>query len=684
MQVNILFPINAESFTYSVPEELEPEIKTGARVLAPFKRGKKVGIIQSIEQTRGHKTVVSSQKTDADLNNGLRKKIILKPVEAVLDDEPFIPENLLQLIQWVGQYYMSTSGLALKNAVPSAFFTGKKAGKSRIVYDEEVKKAKALDLTDEQSNAISAINSVDKGVFLVHGVTGSGKTEIYIRAIKALPPDREAIVLVPEIAITAQMIDRFSANFGESVVFFHSGLSIGERVTQWRKMRNGEVKVVIGVRSAVFAPFNNLGLIVIDEEQEASYKQFDGLRYNARDTALARAQLEGIKVILGSATPSLEAYYHAKSGKIRYLELTQRIEQRPLPRVDIIDMTKEEKQSFSLSNKLLDALKENLGSNYQSLIMLNRRGYSPFFMCTDCGHTYKCPACSITLIYHKDTNTLNCHYCGSYLNPQDLCPNCKGTRIKYLGTGTQRAEEEIRQLMPGMAFKRMDKDTTQKKLSHYRIIKQMEEKKIDVLLGTQMVAKGHDFPDVTLSAVISADIALNMPDFRSAERALQLFTQLAGRAGRGEVPGRAYIQTYEPEHYVFDYVRNHDYKGFYKKEIELRKELSYPPFSRLLRIIFSFKTRDTAGKIVKVISNRIRKTAPPLPAMSKGGIPGGIEVLGPAPAPIEKIRNLWRWHIILKGKNAKALRQAAVFILEKIKDMKEIKIDIDVDPINML
>jgi len=665
MLADILFPINAEAFTYLIPEELEAKIKTGSRVLAPFRRGKKVGIVQGTEHTT---------------KNAGSKKITLKSIEAVLDDEPLVPGKLLKLIQWVGQYYMSTSGLALKNAVPLAFFTGKKAGRSRIVYDEEVKEAKTLDLTVEQINALTEINSADKGVFLVHGVTGSGKTEIYIRAIKALPSGREAIVLVPEIAITAQMIDRFRGNFGNSVVFYHSGLSVGERLTQWRKMRNGEVRIVIGVRSAVFAPFNNLGLIVIDEEQEASYKQFEGLRYNARDTALARAQLEGIKVIIGSATPSMEAYYNAKNGKIRYLELTERIEQRPLPGVDIIDMTKEEKQSFSLSNKLLEALKENLGNGHQSLIMLNRRGYAPFFMCTDCGHTYKCPACSITLIYHKDTNTLNCHYCGSYLNPQATCPICKGTGIKYLGTGTQRAEEEIRSLMPGLAFKRMDKDTTQKKLSHYRIIKQMEEKKIDVLLGTQMVAKGHDFPDVTLSAVISADIALNMPDFRSAERSLQLFTQLAGRAGRGEVPGRAYIQTYEPEHYVFDYVRNHDYRGFYEKEIELRKDLSYPPFGRLLRIIFSFKTKDTASRIVKVISGRIRKMNPPASPIAKGG----IEILGPSPAPVEKIRNLWRWHIILKGKNAKELRQAAAVIVDKIKDIKEVKIDIDVDPINML
>ncbi len=679
MQAEILFPINAEAFTYLIPEELESKIKTGSRVLAPFKRGKKVGIVIGINEDTnmsvGARRGLSLNKraTHRIAPTKGAKEIILKPIEAVLDEGPFLPENLLNLIKWTGQYYMSTSGLALKNAVPSAFFTGKKAGKSRITYDEEIKEAKALDLTNEQVSALSEINSADKGVFLLHGVTGSGKTEIYIRAIKSLPESKEAIVLVPEIAITSQMIDRFRSNFGEAVVFFHSGLSVGERITQWQKIRNGEVRIVIGVRSAVFAPFTNLGLIIIDEEQEASYKQFEGLRYNARDVALARAQLEKIKIILGSATPSMEAFYAAQKEKFKYIELKYRIEKRPLPDVEIIDMTKVDKETFSLSKKLLDALKKNISDGYQSLIMLNRRGYSPFFICADCGHSHKCPACSITLIYHKDTNTLNCHYCGSFLNPTELCPNCKGTRIKCLGTGTQRVEEEIRSLIPELAFERMDRDTTQKKLSHYRIIKQMEEKKIDVLLGTQMVAKGHDFPDVTLSAVISADIALNMPDFRSSERAFQLFTQLAGRSGRGDVPGRAYIQTYEAEHSVFDYVRNHDYKKFYEREIELRKELSYPPFGKLLRIIFSFKTKDDANKIVKVISNRIKKINH-----------SGIEILGPAPAPIEKIRSLWRWHIILKGKNAKALRQTANVILEKIKDVKEIRIDVDVDPINML
>jgi len=670
MNVDILFPINAQSFTYGVPKEFQDHIKVGCRVRAPFKKGSKVGIAVRIDR-------------DGAIHPRARggKTFTLKKITEVMDDEPLVPENLLKLVLWAGQYYLSSSGLALKNAVPGAFFTGRKAGKPRITYDSDIRKKEFFELNREQKAALAAINSSENGVFLLHGVTGSGKTAVYIETIRSLPDDRQAIVLVPEIAITAQMIDRFRASFDSGVVFYHSGISVGERITQWQKIRSGEVRVVIGVRSAVFAPFTNLGLIVIDEEQESSYKQFEGLRYNARDVALARAQIEDTKIVLGTATPSLEVFYNAQTGKFRYLKLTSRIDDKKLPPVKIIDMTKAEKESFSFSKELLDVLRENISGGHQSLLMLNRRGYSPFFMCTDCGHTYKCPTCSITLIYHKDTNTLNCHYCNSHLNPLDLCPVCKGSKITCLGAGTQRVEEELKKFLPELSLQRMDRDSTRKKLSHHRIIRQMEDRKIDLLLGTQMVAKGHDFADVTVSAVVSADVALNLPDFRSAERAFQLFTQLAGRAGRGDVTGRAYIQTYEPEHYVFDFVRGHDYEAFYRKEIELRKELSYPPFTKLIRVILSFRNKDDAVSRIKSISNRIKKMNP---SPAGKGKRTGIEVLGPAPAPVEKIRSLWRWHLILKGKDAKQIRQMAVSIFDPLKNLKDVKIDIDVDPVNLL
>jgi primosomal protein N' (replication factor Y) len=621
MHIDVLFPINAGSFTYSVPEELVPQIKTGSRVLTPFKRAEKVGII-----TRIYK------KGKSDLS----REITVKEVKDVLDDEPFLPRNILKIIEWTGQYYLSTPGLALKNAVPSAFFTGGRPGKTRITYDKEIKEQMVFELMPQQQEALARINQVNEGVFLLHGVTGSGKTEVYMRAIKALPDDRNAIVLVPEISITAQMIDRFRSSFGEQVVFFHSGISRGEKIRQWWKMRRGEARVVIGVRSAVFAPYEKLGLIVVDEEQEASYKQSDGLRYNARDVALVRAKLEGFKIVLGSATPSLESYHNAMEGKFHYLELPKRVGSRPMPDVEILDLTKEKKWTAAFSEKLLNVLKDNFLQGKQALIMLNRRGYAPFLMCTDCGYSAKCPACSITLTYHKDTKTLKCHYCGSFLYPYKKCPECEGTKIRYAGLGTQKVEEELQVLVPSINLSRMDSDTTQKKLSHYRIIKEMENGATDILLGTQMVAKGHDLPNVTVSAVISSDMALNLPDFRSAERAFQLFVQLAGRAGRGDYPGKVYIQTYNPGHYVFEYVKNNDYKGFFQKEMSLREELSYPPFSKMVRIVLKFRTRDIGKKIIKEVSEIINNTS------SKG-----IDILGPSPAPIEKIRNLWRWHLII-------------------------------------
>lgn len=662
MLISVLFPINAEAFTYLVPEEFESKVKVGLRVLAPFKRGKEVGIIQAIE----------SMPQAISL-----KKISIKKIESVLDEEPLVLENLLKLINWVGQYYISTSGMALKTAIPLGVLEGKKGGKGIITYPAALKQIKEFILTPEQKKVLSEINTAQSGAFLLHGVTGSGKTEIYIRAIEALG-DKQAIVLVPEIALTAQIIDRFRSRFHERVAFFHSGISLGEKIAQWWRIRDGDVKVVIGVRNAVFAPFRNLGLIVVDEEHEASYKQFEGLRYNARDVALIRARIEGIKIILGSATPSIETFYNAKKGNLKYLALNYRIEQKPLPDVEIIDMTKEDKKTVSFSNKFLNVLEENLARGYQALIMLNRRGYCPFLMCTECGYIFKCPACSISLTYHKDTKTLNCHYCNSHLKPQDLCPNCKGTKIRYVGLGTQRIEEELHEMIPTLSLKRMDRDTTRKKLSHYRIVKDMEEKKIDMLLGTQMVAKGHDFPDVTLACIVFADVTLNLPDFRSSERAFQLFTQFAGRAGRGETIGKVYIQTYEPEHYVFNYVRNHDYIGLYQKEIGLRKELSYPPFSKMIRIILSFRNKDVIENAIKDISEKL-KTVIEKPSLSTS-----IEILGPAPAPIEKLRNLWRWHLILKGKNSKTLRHKALKISEAIKDIKGIKINVDVDPINLM
>jgi primosomal protein N' (replication factor Y) len=660
MYANVLFQVNSGPFTYIIPEGLRNSVFPGSRVKVQFRNRQKWGIVVECGDAEALGFPVKGGKAR------------LREILEAEGDRPLLPENLMRLMRWMSWYYMAPMGIVLKCILPHFIIEGRRAGKSRIKYGEAPMTRRNIRLTDEQKKALGEIIEAEDGVFLLHGVTGSGKTEVYIRAIKALPEGKSAIVLVPEIAVTAQMIDRLRAAFGKDVVFYHSGLSAGERIDAWQRARRGDVRVVLGVRSAVFAPLENTGLIVVDEEQEASYKQFEGVRYNARDVALARAKIEGVKVILGSATPSIEVYHNARQGGFRYLRLSRRVDDRPMPDVEIIDMRKEEKTSFSLSKRLLDAVSENDAAGRQSLIMINRRGYAPFFICTDCGYSYKCPQCSITLIYHKDTNTLNCHYCDSYLNPKSKCPRCGNTRIKCLGTGTQRVEEELRQFMSGVAVARMDRDSTRRKLSHYRMVKEMEEGKTDILLGTQMVAKGHDFHDVGLAVAISADMALNLPDFRSAERAFQLFTQLAGRAGRGSFPGRAIIQTYEPEHYAFRYIKNHDYEGFYEEEIKMRRELFYPPFSRLIRLIFSFAIRPQDTDIAK-IRNATAK------ADSRT-----ITVLGPARAPLEKIKRRWRWHVILKGTDPVLMRNKVWTIISECREMKGLKIEVDADPVNLL
>ncbi len=653
MEVEVLFPINAGHFTYAVPEELRGDIKVGVRVSAPFRGTTRVGIITGI--------------------NGPSGRAGLRPLMGVIDKQPLLTDGLLSLMRWLTNYYMSSPGIVLKNILPSGLLLLRRPGRPRIVYGKATRLTGLVRLNKEQDRAVKEICREEKGVFLLHGVTGSGKTEVYIHVIKSLPEGKGAIVLVPEIAITAQMVDRYRSHFGDDVVFFHSGLSEGERLRHWWRMRNGEAKVVLGVRSAVFAPFKEVGLIVVDEEHESSYKQFEGLRYNARDVAIARAEIEGARVILGSATPSMESYYNAERGRFRYLQLTRRVDDKPLPHVEIIDMTREPKKTWIFSERLIRALEENNLRGHQSLLLLNRRGYSPYIICTECGYTYKCDLCSITLTYHKDTKTLNCHYCGSFKYPDPTCPKCRGIRLRYAGIGTQRLEEELTRLIPRFRLRRMDRDTTSKKLSHYRMIKEVEEGSVDVLLGTQMVAKGHDLPKVTLAGVVSAEIALNIPDFRSAERAFQLFTQLAGRAGRGEVPGNVYIQTYEPDHYVFEYVRKNDYKGFYEKELSLRRELGYPPFSRLIRILISFTRREGIEGTMEEVSKKVREMET-----------DGVEILGPSVAPIEKIRNRYRYHLILKGREQSLLRRRASEILAYLNRMKGLRVDVDVDPVNLL
>ena len=465
-----------------------------------------------------------------------------------------------------------------------------------------------LQLTEEQSVAIKPIlQTIEEkrhDVFLLYGITGSGKTEVYMQSIqKVLEEGREGIVLVPEISLTPQMVNRFKGRFGDEVAVLHSGLSIGEKYDEWRKIQRKEVRVAVGARSAIFAPFENLGIIIIDEEHETSYKQEDNPRYHARDVAIERARTHNCPVILGSATPSLETFARAKKGVYQLLTLSKRMNDQSLPTVDIVDMREElrEGNRTMFSRVLYDKLQDRLMKKEQTVLFLNKRGHSSFVMCRDCGYVIQCPNCDISLTYHRYQQQMKCHYCGYEAVVPTICPECTSEHIRYFGTGTQKVEEELGKIFPEARVIRMDVDTTSRKGSHEKLLTAFEEGKADILLGTQMIAKGLDFPNITLVGVLSADTMLHLPDFRSSEKTFQLLTQVSGRAGRHELAGEVVIQTYSPEHYSIELASQQDFDQFYQKEMMIRKIHQYPPFYYLALITVSheelMKVVDVTEKI---------------------------------------------------------------------------------------
>lgn len=547
---------------------------------------------------------------------------------------------------------------------------------------------KKIELNEYQKKALSeikkAIESEKFKTFLLYGVTGSGKTLIYIESIKeVINLGKTAIVLVPEISLTPQMVNRFKKTFGDVVGVLHSKMSIGERYDSWRMIKDGIYKIVIGPRSAVFAPLEKIGLIVVDEEQESSYKQFDTPpRYNARDVAIMRASINNAVVILGSATPSLESYYNAKIGKYQLLILPRRVDNAKMPRIKIVDMIQERKENAnktSISTILRQKIEERLERKEGIIIFQNRRGYSTYIECQDCGYVEMCDNCSVTLIFHMAQNHLRCHYCGLTKKVPDKCRKCGGVKLKLKGVGTQRVEDEINQIFPSAKVIRMDLDTISGKKSYDKIMQKFVNGEVDILLGTQMVAKGLDFSRVTLVGVISADIPMLIPDFRSSERTFQLLTQVAGRAGRSEKEGEVIIQTFQPGHYIFDYVVNHKTLEFYENELKLRESLNYPPFTRL--ILIEFKGEDERN--VELASNEFSKEL-------KSKLQTPIQILGPAPAAIPKIKRNFRYHIIIKipkqlNKNNKEIAQVIWQLKEKLEaklNSKGVKLIIDVDPQN--
>jgi primosomal protein N' (replication factor Y) len=539
-------------------------------------------------------------------------------------------------------------------------------------------------LNSRQQKAFQEISAhLKKNVFtpiLLHGVTGSGKTEVYLNAIaQVLENDGSAIYLVPEIALTPQLISRIQGRFDqEQIAIMHSGIAESIRYDQWRQIKRGRIKLVIGARSALFAPLPNLKLIIVDEEHDASYKQDDRLCYHGRDMAVLRAKLDCAVVVLGSATPGIRSYYNARNKKYSCLEISQRVEDKPLPEIEIIDMKAQlEAQGKApiLSVHLIAAIEMTLTKKEQVLLFLNKRGFDTFLVCADCGYNFRCPNCAVSLKNHAAEGVIKCHYCNYTKKALPVCPTCHGNRILSYGTGTQKLEAQIKNLFPEARIQRMDSDTTQAKGAQEKILQKLGGREIDILVGTQMITKGHDFPFITLVGVISADTSLNMPDFRAGERTFQQLTQVAGRGGRGTAPGRVIIQTFNPQHYALKHVQNHDYKSFYEEEIAFRKDLGYPPFSRIINVRLSATKKETLLDQAKLLG----KTAKKLSAESGNK----VAIIGPAESPLAKIKGRYRWQMLLKSENANALHQLARELLHKM-GKSTVKITVDVDPENFM
>jgi primosomal protein N' (replication factor Y) len=536
-----------------------------------------------------------------------------------------------------------------------------------------------LSLNESQAAAleriIAAIDGRTFAPFLLHGVTGSGKTEVYLQAIAhALERGKTALVLVPEIALTPQLVKRFKRRFSCGIAVLHSRLSDGERFDEWRRIRRNEVSIVIGARSALLAPLAAIGIIVVDEEHEASYKQSEGFRYNARDLALVRGKLDKAVVVLGSATPLVTTFHAAQQGKLGYLQLPSRVRNLPMPATELVDARGHKGETFL--PQMLAAIADNLAAGGQTLLFLNRRGFATYLVCQDCGHVLRCPNCSVTLTYHRRRERHFCHYCDYSIPAPSLCPGCDSPEIRLLGRGTERVEEEVRGLFPEARVGRMDRDTTSGRGGHARVLKGLEDGSIDILIGTQMIAKGHDIPGVTLVGVVSADATLNLPDFRSSERTFQLISQVMGRAGRGDTPGKVLVQSLAADHYAITRAVAHDFAGFYAEELGFRSEAGYPPFSHLAALTLSGNSAAEVEKAAERVAALL--------SGSKRELRSRVEILGPVSAPLGKIRGRYRWQILLKSVVRADLHRLLARFRAGLKLSAVVRMAIDVDPVDML
>lgn len=661
-EVAVSLPID-KLFQYKIPEGLSNDVKIGARVFVSFGPRTIVGYVVALNDVAEVKDV--------------------KEIKGVIDKEPILTDELLKLTKWISENYFCSWGEAIGAVIPGGIKKGKESIGSRI----KVPETKAEDfvitephvLMEEQAKALKEIEEfIDKNdarTFLLHGITASGKTEVYLQAIEiVLKKGKQAIMLVPEIALTPQTIERFVSRFGHRVAVIHSHLTPAKRFLEWKKIKDGKADIVVGARSAIFAPMSRLGLIIIDEEHETTYKQDDVPRYHARDVAEERARLNRCPLILGSATPSLESYYKAKQGIYKLIRLTRRIEDRLLPKMKIVDMRMElatRKRITVFSKVLLDAIDKALKAGNQVIIFLNRRGFSTFINCKKCGLVMKCRRCDAVMVYHFEEKKLVCHYCNYHQPPPDICPKCKSGYIRYFGLGTEKVESEMSHAFANIKIARMDSDTTAKKGSHDKILSRFKSGEVKMLVGTQMIAKGLDFPQVTLVGVVSADVTLNIPDFRSSERTFNLLTQVGGRAGRGEDGGEVIVQTYTPDHYSILAAAKHDYDKFYDEEIVSRKELLFPPFINLVKVVVRARNEEFTHKTADELAEAIR-------AEDKDAM-----FSGPAPAPMARVRGYFRYNILMKGKDKAAMCALLKKVLGSFRKPHGVLIAVDVDPLSM-
>lgn len=727
------------TFDYNIPKKLEPLIMVGSTVLVPFGKGTNLaqGYVISLKENTEYevKDIVEIKhnlsQNQIELAKWMAKryfcnlsdciKQMLQPGTKNKNEQKNVQDKIINVVylkktpdeiqfdidigkiksekqKKILQFIESNEGATIPEI--EIFTTGtrgivktlEKNGYIEIIEkkiernplaNKCVNKTNNLKLTEEQQIAYDSIkqdieeNKFER--FLLYGVTGSGKTEVYLQLIKkALEIGKTTIVLVPEISLTPQMLDRFISRFGkEEIAVLHSKLSIGERYDEWNRIKEKKARIIIGARSAIFAPIENIGIIIIDEEHDTSYKSESIPKYDAKEIAKKIAQENNCPLVLGSATPDLVTYYNAKQGKIRLLELSKRANNSKLPNVEVVDMKMElaNGNRSMLSVSLYNAIENNLKQKKQTILFLNRRGYSTFIMCRECGYTVKCKNCNISMTYHRAENKLKCHYCGYEENVVTICPNCHSTKIRYFGTGTQKLEQEIYKLFPQASTIRMDIDTVTKKNSHEEILNKFKNENIDILIGTQMVVKGHHFPNVTLVGVVAADSSLNIDDYRANERTFQILTQVAGRAGREQLEGQVIIQTYNPDNFSIICAKEQNYNMFYDTEIVLRKQLNYPPFCDIILIGFNSLSENEILEATKTVYKYLKEKLNEQE----------FTILKPMPSPIDKIQNRYRWRIIIKGNMT---NEANIILNNCLKEIyeanfKNTRISIDINPNNL-